>query len=413
MKLGDKNIVAAYLGDVNVFTNYYGVSFPIEPQSTLLTRTGYMPWHKELPIHSKMKSCTITSDGTVKYLNATDRTKYEDGTDRDMTLNTMVEIPEFWYKCMRDDTTVYLNLYPADPHIPEAEHVEKFYISAYEASNVDNVLKSINNGSITPVVNINRTTMQSRARANNSSTTNWNMYTYRAHRILTVLYLVEYACTNSQKAFNAELTAEGYHQGGLGDGVTTGNIKVNGVDTWSCVPCGSTDEHGNFTGITPVTVTSTDAEGTATQKTYSVPTYRGIENPFGHVWKNCIDTLVHFNVQTNKNDVYINTDLSTFGSTNISDYDYQCSTTITEGYKKKLVYNAAFDILPPIDEAFGGSTTTYWCDYNWTNNSTTDRLTLIGGDAGNGAVAGLLSVSSTWELGGAAAHVGTRLIYIP
>ena len=413
MKLGDKNIVAAYLGDVNVFTNYYGVSFPIEPQSTLLTRTGYMPWHKELPIHSKMKSCTITSDGTVKYLNATDRTKYEDGTDRDMTLNTMVEIPEFWYKCMRDDTTVYLNLYPADPHIPEAEHVEKFYISAYEASNVDNVLKSINNGSITPVVNINRTTMQSRARANNSSTTNWNMYTYRAHRILTVLYLVEYACTNSQKAFNAELTAEGYHQGGLGDGVTTGNIKVNGVDTWSCVPCGSTDEHGNFTGITPVTVTSTDAEGTATQKTYSVPTYRGIENPFGHVWKNCIDTLVHFNVQTNKNDVYINTDLSTFGSTNISDYDYQCSTTITEGYKKKLVYNAAFDILPPIDEAFGGSTTTYWCDYNWTNNSTTDRLTLIGGDAGNGALAGLLGVSSSNGLGSANAVVGTRLIYIP
>lgn len=413
MKLGDKNIVAAYLGDVNVFTNYYGVSFPIEPQSTLLTRTGYMPWHKELPIHSKMKSCTITSDGTVKYLNATDRTKYEDGTDRDMTLNTMVEIPEFWYKCMRDDTTVYLNLYPADPHIPEAEHVEKFYISAYEASNVDNVLKSINNGSITPVVNINRTTMQSRARANNSSTTNWNMYTYRAHRILTVLYLVEYACTNSQKAFNAELTAEGYHQGGLGDGVTTGSIKVNGVNTWSCVPCGSTDEHGNFTGITPVTVTSTDAEGTATQKTYSVPTYRGIENPFGHVWKNCIDTLVHFNAQTNKNDVYINTDLSTFGSTNISDYDYQCSTTITEGYKKKLVYNAAFDILPPIDEAFGGSATTYWCDYNWTNNSTTDRLTLIGGHAGNGATAGLLDVTSRTGLSNAYADIGTRLIYIP
>lgn len=414
MKLGDKNIVAAYLGDVNVFTNYYGVSFPIEPQNTLMTRTGYMPWHKELPIQSKMKSCTITSDGVVKYLNATDRTKYEDGTDRDMTLNTMVEIPEFWYKCMRDDTTVYLNLYPADPHIPEAEHVEKFYISAYEASNVDNVLKSINNGSITPVVNINRTTMQSRARANNSSTTNWNMYTYRAHRILTVLYLVEYACTNSQKAFNAKLTAEGYHQGGLGDGVTTGNIKVNGVNTWSCVPCGSTDEHGNFTGITPVTVTSTDAEGTATQKTYSVPTYRGIENPFGHVWKNCIDTLVHFNVQTNKNDVYINTDLSTFGSTNISDYDYQCSTTITEGYKKKLVYNAAFDILPPIDEAFGGSTTTYWCDYNWTNNSTTDRLTLIGGDAACvDAFAGLLGVNSRDGLGLAGAYVGTRLIYIP
>jgi hypothetical protein len=69
--------------------------------------------------------------------------------------------------------------------------------------------------------------------------------------------------------------------------------------------------------------------------------------------------------------------------------------------------------LPPIDETFGGNTTTYWCDYNWTNNSTTDRLTLIGGFAGHGAYAGLLFVASRSELGYANAHVGTRLIYIP
>jgi hypothetical protein len=69
--------------------------------------------------------------------------------------------------------------------------------------------------------------------------------------------------------------------------------------------------------------------------------------------------------------------------------------------------------LPPIDEAFGGSTTTYWCDYNWTNNSTTDRLTLIGGAAGDGADAGLLRVHSSGGLGYASADVGTRLIYIP
>jgi hypothetical protein len=69
--------------------------------------------------------------------------------------------------------------------------------------------------------------------------------------------------------------------------------------------------------------------------------------------------------------------------------------------------------LPPIDEAFGGSTTTYWCDYNWTNNSTTDRLTLIGGLAGYSADAGLLTVRSGNGLGTATASVGTRLIYIP
>lgn len=413
MKLGDRNIIAAYLGDVNVFTNYYGVSFPLEPQNTILTRTGYMPWHKELPIQSKMKSCTITSDGIVKYLNPTDRTKYEDGTDRDMALNTMVEIPEFWYKCMTDDTTVYLNLYPNNPHIPEAEHVEKFYISAYEATNVNNVLKSINDGTSVPLVSTNRVTMQQRARANNSDTMNWNMYTYKAHRILTILYLVEYACTNSQKAFNAELTAEGYHQGGLGNGVTTGTITINGNTAWSFIPCGSTDEHGNYTGVTSVTVDSTDAEGTVTKRTFEVPTYRGIENPFGHVWKNTIDSFIHYNQQTQKNDVYLNDDVSTFGSTNINDYKYQCSTVTNEGYKKKLVYNAAFDLVPPIDETYGGSTTTYWCDYNWTNNSTTDRLFLLGGSAGHGASAGLLYVPSSNGLGDAYADVGSRLTYIP
>jgi hypothetical protein len=69
--------------------------------------------------------------------------------------------------------------------------------------------------------------------------------------------------------------------------------------------------------------------------------------------------------------------------------------------------------LPPIDEAFGGSTTTYWCDYNWTNNSTTDRLTLIGGSASYSTAAGLLGVNSDNGLGVALATVGTRLIYIP
>lgn len=425
MKLGTKEIFGAYLGntavktinkgDTNVFTNYYGVSFPIEgPADTMLTRTGYMPWHKELPIHSKMKSCTITSDGVVKYLNATDRTKYEDGTNRDMSLNTMVEIPEFWYKCMKDDTTVYLNLYPADPHIPEAEHVSKFYISAYEASNVDNVLKSINNGTITPVVSLNRTTMQQRARANNPESNNWNMYTYKAHKILTILYLVEYACSNSQKAFNAELTAEGYHQGGLGDGVTTGTVTNNGTILYSFVPCGTTDEHGNYTGVTQFSYEKTDAEGSVIGTlTVKVPTYRGIENPFGHVWKNTIDTLVYFNAETSVNDVYINDNLSTLGSTSISDYKLQCSTTTKEGYKKKLVYNSSFDTFPPTNEAYGANQGTYWCDYNWTNASTSNRTVFIGGYSSYNSYCSLFSLNSNYGLGNGDANIGTRIIYVP
>ena len=46
-----------------------------------------------------------------------------------------------------------------------------------------------------------------------------------------------------------------------------------------------------------------DAEGNETSATQYANSYRGIENPFGHVWKNTIDTLVHYNKQTQNNDV--------------------------------------------------------------------------------------------------------------
>ena len=58
--------------------DYYGISFTYEQVSSARTRTGIADYHKNLPIQSKMKGCTVSSDGTVKYLNPTDWTKYED-----------------------------------------------------------------------------------------------------------------------------------------------------------------------------------------------------------------------------------------------------------------------------------------------------------------------------------------------
>lgn len=411
MKLGDKNIISVYLGDKNVFTNYYGVSFPVTgPANTKLTRIGYMPWHKELPIQSKMKTCTITEDGTVKYLNATDRTKYEDGTNRDMSLDTMVEIPQFWYKCMHDDTNVYLMLYPSNPNIPDAVEVKKFYMGAYEGVIKNDKLMSINDGVSVPTVGTTRATFQQKAAAKGAG---WSAYTYKAHVALTILYLVEYACSHSQLAFNAALTAEGYKQGGLGDGVTGGTVTKNGVTTYSFVPCGTTDSLGNNTGTVSFQFTNTNAEGAETTTvTKQVPSYRGIENPFGHVWKSCVDILVHYNADTTNNDVYICTS-DKYSSTNMSDYTFACSTTTKEGYKKKLIYDSMFNLFPPTDETLGASTTTYWCDYNYTNASTSDRTLLIGGLSGNGGGAGLLSLDSSNGLGYSGASVGTRNLYVP
>ena len=154
---------------------------------------------------------------------------------------------------------------------------------------------------------------------------------------------------NSQKAFNANLTAEGYHQGGLGEGVTTSSVTVNGTTTYSFVPCGITNSLGNGTGIIEYTHTNTNAEGTSTgTETFNVPRYRGIENPFGHVWKNVIDVVV----AGTDNSVYICKDYTKFGTfeggTNptaeqliAAGYELQDfkESTITGQYVKKLVNN--------------------------------------------------------------------------
>lgn len=154
---------------------------------------------------------------------------------------------------------------------------------------------------------------------------------------------------NRQKAFNANLTAEGYHQGGLGDGVTSGTVTVNGATTYSFVPCGTTNSLGNGTGIIEYTHTNTNAEGTSTgTKVVNVPRYRGIENPFGHVWKNVIDVVV----AGTDNSVYICKDYTKFGTfeggTNptaeqliAAGYELQDfkESTITGQYVKKLVNN--------------------------------------------------------------------------
>lgn len=406
------NHIVAMLHDDAAY-NYYGVKFPVTgPEDTILTRTGNMEWHQTLPVQSMMKTCTITSDGVVKYVKADDRTKYEDDTNVDTTLNLMVEIPEFWYKCSKDNNWVYLDIFPQEPNIPNVTHVEKFYIAAYEGYVQDGVLKSIKGEGIVPTVNTNRANFQTYARANNSSTDNWNGYTYIAHRALCVLYFVEYACSNSQAAFNASLTSEGYKQGGLGSGVTDKTTyQSNGTTVvYSYVPCGTTDSLGNSTGVVEYTASGYDNTGAAETFQVSVPSYRGIENPFGHVWKVTVDTVTHYNPDTQKNDMYCTTDRTKFGSTTLSDYKVLCSTLTSRGYKKNMTYNTSFDLFA---SELSGSATTYWCDHNHTGNNTIDRRLCVGGGSSNGAYAGLVYLDSGYGLATASPSVGCRLVYLP
>lgn len=400
---------------------WYGVKFDLANSSSPDgVRTGNMKMHRTLPIQSKMKSCTIDQSSTIRYLNPNNHRKYEDGSTVDLGAggNIMVEIPEHYRLLIATpDNKVEVRI--SEYNLPGFVKVNKKYIANYEATVVaGNKLRSIlTTTNEFPKVSLNRTTFQTYARTNGDG---WNMYTYDAHRDLVWLFVVEYATLNSQKAFNANLTAEGYHQGGLGEGVTTGTVTVNGVTTYSFVPCGTTNSLGNGTGIIEYTYTNTDAEGTSTgTKTVNVPRYRGIENPFGHVWKNVIDVVV----AGTDNSVYICKDYTKFGTfeggTNptaeqliAAGYELQDfkESTITSQCVKKLVNNNQADLFPAI-VGNGASATTYYCDYHWTNATATPRNLLIGGRSDDGSYAGLFHLNSYDGLDDSSGTVGTRITF--
>lgn len=407
---------------------WYGVKFDLANSSSPDgVRTGNMEMHKTLPIQSKMRGCTINNvDNVKKYLKADDWTKWEDGTviaqdSSQISPEMMVEIPEHYRLLVATpDNTVEVRM--SEYNLPGYTKVEKKYIGAYEgmtSETLPNLLRSINNTKYKPKVSTTRNQFQVFAREN-SRTNNWNIYTYGAHRDLTWLFVVEYATLNSQKAFNANLTAEGYHQGGLGDGVTSGTVTVNGATIYSFVPCGTTNSLGNGTGIIEYAHTNTNAEGASTgTKVVNVPRYRGIENPFGHVWKNVIDVVV----AGTDNSVYICKDYTKFGTfeggTNptaeqliAAGYELQDfkESTITSQYVKKLVNNNQADLFPTV-VGNGASATTYYCDYHWTSATATPRTLLIGGYSGNGSNAGLFHLLSSLGLDYSDAIVGTRITF--
>lgn len=409
---------------------WYGVKFDLANSSSPDgVRTGNMEMHRTLPIQSKMRGCTISNtDNVKKYLKANNWTKWEDGTtsfqdSSGVGVEAFVEIPEHYRLLIATpDNTVEIRM--SEYNLPGYTKVEKKYIGAYEGSvNLDssshNNLLRTQVRNTAPIISKTRTEFQTMAR-NNNRTNNWNIYTYDAHRDLTWLFVVEYATLNSRKAFNANLTAEGYHQGGLGDGVTSGTVTVNGATTYSFVPCGTTNSLGNGTGIIEYTHTNTNAEGTSTgTKVVNVPRYRGIENPFGHVWKSVIDVVV----AGTDNSVYICKDYTKFGTfeggTNptaeqliAAGYELQDfkESTITGQYVKKLVNNNQADLFPTV-VGNGASVTTYYCDYHWTSATATPRTLLIGGYSGNGSAAGLFLLHSNVRLNYSSAIVGTRITF--
>lgn len=384
------------------------------------TRIGNMEMHRTLPIQSMMKPFSfqtlswykeqyvpLQEDFVNSYYNH--NTNISSGQVSNAS-NTMIKIPEFWYTDDYVPSTKTHNLKLCPHAKPGWYHHKEAYVSAYEVYKNDDRLISVK-GQL-PTVNFNRTDGRTWARANGfDGEAKWNLYTYEEHRAICHLFLVEYATRNSQKAVNTQLTPEGFRQGGLGSGCTTGTATINGAQTWSFIPTGSSDSLGSGSGEVTVTIQQTDSSGSNTSTiTRKCNRYRGIENPFGHLWKHTDDIISVYNGDYRT--WYKSMKPDQFSTNKNTSYKPLCSSTMASGgYKTEIKATPTCDFFAM--SVSGGSENTYWCDYNWDNTDASEHCLLIGGGSDSGGGAGLFTLNSAGGVGRSHANVGSRLTYLP
>ena len=414
---------------------WYGVRKDCEVINTTLTRIGSPVLHRTLPIHSNMRRCLVLDDGTVNYyLDANDSTLKEDGTPAVLDGTdgqVMVEIQEHYVQ-------LYVETDPVTGHEIEYRkismlplqgftRVPKCYISAFEAAldrtnsklaSVVNTTAQYRGGNNTsgwdgtyrsllgmPATSINETNFRTYA---NNRGTGWVDNDTITYDIMCNLYLIEYANTNCQLTLNVNPDANGYKQGGLGAGVSNMSDWSNYNSYNPIIPCGVTLSLGNATGVVTHNVIASD--GSTKHYEASVPSYRGIENPFGHIWKFVDGILINIAAE-GTSDVYRCTDPTKYSSSLTADYVKIGEEARTSGWTKNVIFPTLI-----ASEVGGVDSSTGYCDYHYTSlpdSGNSVRALLVGGDAHNGSIDGLSSANSCNTPSDSAALIGSRLCFHP
>lgn len=400
--------------------DWYGVSWSETSSNPDCTRIGNMDMHRTLPIQSMMKPFAFNcgqprfKDQYVPVKENFTSGQYSHNVNDSSSqatndVNIMIKIPEFWYTDDYNFDTKTHNLKICQHAKSGWNHHKEAYVSAYELYNLNG--RAISKRENIPTVNFTKANGRTWARANGfDGEAKWNLYTYEEHRAICHLFLVEYATRNSQKAVNTALTTEGFRQGGLGSGCTTGTVTINGAQTWSFIPTGSSDSLGSGSGEVTVTIQQTDSSGHNTSTiTRKCNRYRGIENPFGHVWKHT-DDVINIYVGGYRT-WYKSIKPEQFANNKNTSYKPLTTARVVTGYKTEIRATPTCDFFAAA--CTNGSESTYWCDYNWDNTDTSEHCLLIGGDSGDDGQAGLFTLGSYSGVGDSDADIGSRLTYLP
>lgn len=419
----------------------YGVEWDSTVADPTLTRIGNPLLHKSLPVQSQYKGCVANGAKVNYYLDPNDWSKKADGTPSvlDGTDGTVrVHIPKFYGKSGVEGNKRWVRISTVKCDDTWVE-IPEMLLDAY---------RSTVNQTGNKAVSVVNTTAQFRGGGNRTANDTYldtdafrsdlgkprtnisraNMRTYAANAGSEMLcyeyykwifywaWVIEYATFNSQATYNAELTADGYHQGGLGPGITDWNNNANGWSgyngTYPITPCGYCNDIGNFTGIKELVIPETvvDESTTVPTKTFKVPRWRGFDNPFGDIWTNLDGIILERTAANQPSSVYTTSNPSAFGDDNTAKGKMTVAgkEIASDGYTKDFDLGSKGEIIPSV---VGGSATTYMCDYHWCNTASTSLRTLIvGGSAFHGGDAGLGYFHSDYGVGAVGSHVGFRTL---
>lgn len=422
----------------------YGVEWDSTVADPTLTRIGNPLLHKSLPVQSQYKGCVANGAAINYYLDPNDWSKKADGGNSvlDGTDGAVrVHIPKFYGKSGVEGTKRWVRMSTIKMDNTWIE-IPEMLVDAYR-STVDTTV------SATPkAVSVVNTTAQFRGGGNRTANDTYldtdafrsdlgkprtnisraNMRTYATNAGSEMLcyeyykwifywaWVIEYATFNSQATYNAELTADGYHQGGLGPGITDWNNNANGWSgyngTYPITPCGYCNDIGNFTGIKELVIPETvvDESTTVPTKTFKVPRWRGFDNPFGDIWTNLDGIILERTAANQPSSVYTTSNPSAFGDDNTAKGKMTVAgkEIASDGYTKDFDLGSKGEIIPSV---VGGSATTYMCDYHWCNAASTSlRTLLVGGRADSGGTAGLGRFNSADGVGAVYSDVGFRTL---
>ena len=375
------------------------------------------PGNAALPIQSAMRGCLLLDNGKVNYyLSATDWTKKADGVTVSVLTGAdgqvMVEIPKFYYKYDGGSNahTWRISLYPLTGYtvhpafIKDGVEVNYRYIGAYEAvlydisgsAYVDGHTHSATPTSATwasgdklssvsgkyPITF--HTRAEFRVNASNRGS-GWRQLDYDLYSAVQLLYLIEYGSFYSQSVLSAGIT--------------------NCVATWAAynnyypiAKSGNGNAIGNSSGANAAAVGSVCADIFFS----GFLKYRGIENPYGHIWK-FVD-----GININAGLVYISNTSSSWADDTGTNYTNTGITNSTSSeYQTTLNYTSRGFL--PATVGSPGTSSAYITDYYY--YAAGWRVMVAGGHAYEAANAGFFDLFAHYGAADADRNVGARLAF--